>query len=67
MEASWTNRFHEDLKERVKELAATQMRYLNDGAAADFSDYKHRVGYLKALGDVLRIADDIAAPAREAR
>jgi hypothetical protein len=48
------------LEKRLADLAQERTQYLADGSAQDYPDYRHRVGYLRALTDVHAICEDIA-------
>lgn len=47
--------FHRQLDVRVREVMDERMAALAEGGAADYPDYRHRVGYLEALRDVMEI------------
>lgn len=44
----------------ITEAENTAASHLMDGMASDWADYKHRVGYVRALGDVRSWCREIA-------
>jgi hypothetical protein len=47
------------LTEMIEDKQREMLRPMIQGAAADFSDYKFRAGYLSALGHVLKWIEEI--------
>lgn len=52
--------FHRELGKRLVEAEVASSRALVDGAAADFSDYRYRVGFHSALRQVQAMCEEIA-------
>lgn len=51
--------FQKEIERRIRDIAEDRTNALLANAAYDFADYRHRVGYLQALGDVLAICESV--------
>ncbi len=58
---SLDTRFHQLLKRRIEEEAATRAQYIATGAAPDYANYRERVGFVNGLSYVLELCEDIEA------
>ncbi len=47
------------IKKRLTEIRAERASDLVSGLAADWADYKHRVGVLEGIDEALRVCEDI--------
>lgn len=47
------------LVKKVEQLREDALHHIEMGAVPDFAAYQNKVGYLKALRDVLQAADEI--------
>lgn len=52
--------FHEQLAKRLQEAINTQAEALGNGAAQDIQSYRETVGYIRGLGEAIKVADDVA-------
>ena len=62
---SFETKFARDLKSKVEETAQRRLNALSQGYAQDFPAYKESVGYLKALGDTLKMMDEVYEAMKE--
>ena len=49
-------RFFQNLEKEILEMLERHAAELSSGKAQSFDDYRYRVGYIKALKDVLEVA-----------
>ena len=52
-------RFHQLFQERALKEIEKANQELASGAAKDFGQYRDYVGYIRGLGDALRLCDEI--------
>ena len=53
--------FARKLDAELTKVAEERINWLSSGAAQDYPQYRERVGYLQAIGDVRKIADEVAS------
>lgn len=51
--------FYRKLREKIEEERQNRLIWLSNGNAANFSDYKNDVGYLRSLSDILIWAKEV--------
>jgi len=51
--------FFRRLREKIEEERQKRMTFLSMGNSGSFADYKHDVGYLRSLSDVLIWAKEV--------
>lgn len=52
--------FHAKLIKRLDEILNQKCQNIVNGSPADWGEYRYRVGYVKAINDVLAEMEDIA-------
>ncbi len=51
-------RLYEKILDAASQVMADRMEQLTRGIAADYTDYRYRVGYLAGMHDLLKIAKE---------